>query len=263
MPGHLLFVPKTDVVSQDQEKARQELERVAAVLRAVFQGKHPELFRSYFQRLLIVSWGVFLPVGFHAGALSDLAHLKSEVVQRAGGLIKANYNSSLAIAVGWAMAWILSVSVALQLLIAAFASYQFTTESRQFVREFGPATHWDHSISVIHIGVVLAASMVGLLFASMSRNLDPTFDTLMTPDADLMKPWVRLVFFGIAIFVLTLVFLLKGIVVKFGNISTESINTDLLTAILIGLLLGFAERALPSQVERWSKELVNRAGPGN
>ncbi len=257
-PGHIFFVILKPSVSPEQEAAREEIEKVGTVLRVVFQKEHAEIFRDYFNRLIAIGRGVFTSTGFRPESLSDLVHLRTEIVQHAGGLIKSGYNKHLSKAVAKAMVLILVVAFVLQWLVTVSSMNQWGEKS--YWMNFGSMVKWDHSVSLVHLGALLAASMVGLLFASIARNLDPTFETLMTPDADLMKPWVRLLFFGIAIAMIALIFQLQVVTVTFGDsFSTAKISEDLLTAILIGFLLGLAERALPSQVERWSKDLVNAA----
>jgi hypothetical protein len=104
--------------------------------------------------------------------------------------------------------------------------------------------------------------MLGLFFASCLRNLDPTFDSLVVPDADLMLPWVRLVFYGIAIAALAMGFQLRVFTVAIGDVfSTAEISENTSVAILVGLLLGIAERAVPREATRWAAELLARAGP--
>jgi hypothetical protein len=261
MPGHLLFIPWTATIPENQEAARQKLEETAAVLRSVFQERHPQLFRTYFNRLLVVAWGIFLPDRFHEGGLSDLTQFKREIIQAAGPLIKASYVRRLARAVVVAIIVILVAAFLLQCLLTFTLSH--ADDPEYFWYQFGKSVTWNPSFSILHFGALMSASMVGLLFASMSRNVQPTFESLLTPDADLIQPWVRLIFFGIAIFIIALIFYLGLAGASFGNLTTSRIHNDVPTAILIGLLLGVAERALPARVEKWSSDLAaasQRAG---
>jgi hypothetical protein len=77
-----------------------------------------------------------------------------------------------------------------------------------------------------------------------------------------MHPWVRLTFFGIGILVLALAFQVKLVTVALGEtFSTARITDSPAIAILAGLLLGIAERAVPREASRWATDFLVRSGP--
>jgi hypothetical protein len=91
----------------------------------------------------------------------------------------------------------------------------------------------------------------------MTRSIEPTFEKLLVPDADLMEPWFRLLFYGIAIIGLSLLFQTKMVTIAFGEkVSTAEIAHNWLVAVSLGLFLGIAERALPQEVLQWSRKFL-------
>ncbi len=281
LPGHLYFFVKPDfpdTVPDQQEEARKQLEDIAMRLRIAFQKDEPSLFSEFFQRLLYTALATFSPSGFRMQAMNDLPTIKRELVQTAGGRIKARYNLRLVKAVFIASVLLSGMGLAIE-WAAGFASNSGSTNEKSFptqATESGTGTkdpepmrsesqsnqsigrfvRWDEKFSFSHTGFLMAASMWGLLFASMTRNLDPTFETLLTPDADLMEPWVRLLFFGIPILIVALVFQTQIVAVSLATVSTATIGENVVAAILFGLLLGVAERALPQEVVQLSRKIL-------
>lgn len=273
-PGELYFSRNPDFmedVPADQEAAKQQFEQFAMVLRMVFQSPEPELFNAYFDRLLSTARAAFEPRQYFPAPLNDLAIFKNEVVQAAGSRIKARYTSKLAWAVLWASLALGGAGVAMQGIVSKWAVDKAPAveaaplaPAREQMPTAIPAksvtllgVQWSAQFSFAHAGILAAAAMWGLLFASMTRNIDPTFDTLLTPDNDLMEPWVRLLFFGIPTLIIALIFQTQLVSISFGtHVSTSQINDNAIVAALIGFLLGIAERALPNEVEQWSKKLL-------
>jgi hypothetical protein len=270
MPGHLYFFPRSSpsgAIPPEEEKARQQLEYISSVLRIVFPDQKPGHFREHFATLLVMAQGAFTPAGFLPESLNTLDVLKREIVQQAGPQIKADYLKRLAKWVLCAFALILVISYSIEWSNNRYGGSRpervapRTADSGTTTSATADATQ-QVQVSVLHTGLLLAFSMWGLFFASCTRNLTPTFDSLVIPDTDLMHPWVRLTFHGIAILVLVMAFQVRMITVAFGDtFSTAQINQNTSIAILVGLLLGIAERAVPREAIRWAAELVTRSGP--
>ncbi len=269
MPGHLYFFVAPDYgdpIPVDQQNVRDTLENVCSVLRVVFQNETPKLFREFFDRLLLSAQAAFSPNGFRPEAISDLSNLKTEVVQTAGAAIKTSYTKRLLLAVIVASALIAVLTTGCHWLVGRMspetsADVAAGIQSDSDTEGKTPAARWDENFSIINTGLLLAAAMWGLLFASMARAIEPTFETLLVPDADLMPPWFRLIFYGFAILVLAFLFQLNSIGLSFGeSVSTAKIDDDPITALTIGALLGIAERALPKEITYWSSRLL--AGTG-
>lgn len=262
-PGELYFSINREtpeaLPTLEEEEAKAKIEHFAMVLRIVFQKHEPVLFREYFDRILATAKATFARTGFFPSAVNDLELFKTEVVQLAGSRIKSRYNARLFWTVLKASALMIVVGIAIQAATVLLGEVKAIPngDSKPAMSAVHGFYEWESSFSFANTGLLLAAAMWGLLFASMTRNIDPTFDTLITPDADLMEPWVRLLFFGIPALVIALLFQTELVSISFGGrVSTTDINSNATVAVLMGLLLGIAERALPDEVEHWSKRIL-------
>lgn len=273
----------TAPIPPDQEAARQELEHFSSILRLIFKSNEVALDK-YFAQLVSISQGAFSADGFRAESLNSLTTLKDEVVRLVGPQLKHDYLKRLAKGVGFAFFGILLIAVVIDQVVklgVATGRVVETSVGRNAgaspgkdenqgqgpkrepeTREFALGGHirWDGNFSILHIGLLLAFSMVGLLFASMTRNLVPRFDNLLTPDADLMYPWIKLTYYGIAISIMGFLFEERWVAVSLGErFSTAAINENAVAAIVFGLLLGIAERLVPREVARYATEVVMRS----
>ena len=276
--GHLYFCAPPDyreAIPDDQARSQSDLEDFAMRLRIAFQKDEPTLFKEFFYRLLTSAQATFAPSGYRPQAMNDLATFKQEVVQTAGARIKGRYTAKLARYVLFASIAIVGITILVEWIaqnhfslpqkgtgtVSSEAVPTIDPKQQSSVGVEGKAIPWKDGFSLSHTGILLAASMWGLLFASLTRNIDPTFETLLTPDADLMEPWVRLVFFGIPVLVISLMFQLRLVAISFGDVSTTQISENAVAAVLFGLLLGIAERALPKEVEQWSRKVLPSSQP--
>lgn len=270
-------------IPPDQEDARQELEHFSSILRLALVHDQMAL-DSYFTKLVTLAQGAFNSGGFRPESLSTLETMKDEVVRLVGPRLQHEYLRRLRNAVLVASCLILGIAIGLNWFVKQGVSSghivatagggipdaaavkdekqgqgpKVDTEIKQFL--LGNHVRWDGHFSILHIGLLLAFSMVGLLFASMMRNLVPTFDNLLTPDADLMYPWIKLTFYGIAIFIMGTLFEEQWITVSLGErFSTAAINENAIAAVIFGLFLGIAERLVPREVVRYATEVVMRS----
>jgi len=270
MPGHIYFFPRSGQhgpIPREEEDARKQIEHIISVLRIVFPDQESTHFQEHFQTLLVLAQGAFTSDGFRPESLNTLNLIKREIVQQAGPQIKADFLKRLGKWVLGMFILILVITFSIDWLETTYnylSAKKVTQNSNDTLSKMKDGTNDDKQVqvSVLHTGLLLAFSMWGLFFAACTRNLTPTFDSLVTPDADLIHPWVRLAFHGIAILVLVMAFQVRLITVAFGDtFSTAQISQNASIAILIGLLLGIAERAVPREASRWAAELLTRSGP--
>jgi hypothetical protein len=89
--------------------------------------------------------------------------------------------------------------------------------------------------------------------------MDFAFEQLQHPESDMMRPWSRLLTFGLLALILALFFQMGILVISIGGFSTNQISSNLLMAIFVGLSLGFIDRTLPAEVRRRIDEFLNSA----
>jgi hypothetical protein len=254
LPGNLYFFIPSEFagpVPKAQEDARQELEVVSRLLRILFQQANPAFFREYFSKLVTIAQATFDPDSFRPQALNDIDNLKQEVVQNTAGRIKSAYLKRMALWAVGAAALIVAVSFG-----AVWIGHRLSENGTVVNGEVPGYVRWDGGYSIFHTGLTLAASMIGVLFATTIRNIEPTFETLAQEGADLMPPWLKLLFAGIVSLVLALLFETKVISVTIGPFSTSRISEDAFTAILVGFFVGMLDKELVPEIKRWGRRLV-------
>lgn len=272
-------------VPADQDSARRDLEKFCSVIRRAIADQ-PKTLDFFFQRALTTAQATFTPAGFNPGALSGLEESKQEVVHRIGGPVRNAYFKRFGKSVILAIALIMLTAFGLDWLakrdssrtnvepaIAKDTADKSLKAGEQAKDKLPtPATNsppdtplkasrirFDNNFSIMHIGVLLSFSMIGVMFANMLRNMSLSFENLPTAEVDLLPPWVPLVFYGIAILIMGTLFEEQWVTVSIGEkFSTQAINDNAIAAATFGLFLGIAERLVPQQVVRYATEVVMR-----
>lgn len=256
------FVPKefTGVPPIDQVKVFDEFEQFCQTIRIVLLPDRKADFDAYFARILVAAQGTFSSQGFNPIAASDLKMCRAELLHKAGASIKAAYISKILTSVAFWSLIVLATCGVLEASARLVPTENATTKGSgdgTKTKATAESSQDSSRFSIINTGVLVAASFYGLLFAAMSRSYMPTFETLKSSEADLMEPWFRLLFYGIAVVIIALIFETEFVTVSFGNnVSTVQISKDWVVAAMIGLLLGVAERALPGEVQTWSTKIL-------
>lgn len=269
LPGQLYFWTRKEwqgEVPADQAELRVAFDDTCAVLRARFQERMPEKYRTEFFRLLQLAHAAFS--GQYAQVTQGWKSLdayKAEIVRQEGPTIKNAYLKELALS---ALIW--SVGI---LLVAGLIRYGlYYGETKGLIENVASAEgestdvmesiKWDAEYSPMHFGVLLASTMWGIWLSFVVRNMDWRFEQLQHPESDLMRPWSRLLAFGLLAFILALFFQMQVLVVTVGGVSTSQISDNALVAIFVGLCLGFTDKALPGEVRRRIEEFFQNARTG-
>lgn len=270
MPGHLYFWTREDwkgAIPADQNELQVAFDDVCAVLRARFAKRDPDKFRAEFTRLLRLAHAAFASNYAQVPqAWKSLEAYKSEVVRQEGPAIKNEYLKELAIYALFASILILVAAVLIRIgthygeqnkLISTNGTGEgATTVALSSVK-------WDANFSPMHFGLLLAATMWGIWLSFVVRNMNLQFEQLQHPESDLMRPWSRLLAFGLLAFILALFFQMKVLVISVGGVSTSQISDNALIALFVGLCLGFTDKALPGEVQRRIEEFFQSAKRGS
>jgi hypothetical protein len=277
-------------IPADQTELVLAFEKTAAVLRERFKARFPERFKNYALRLRSLAKLAFnhdnVQLGFTARALEEF---KAEIVRSEGSLIKHENLTTLGVYVLWACAFIVVLAGAAQTIIgffghqsdwiapkaanAADAVGKGDQKPEASTDQQGKAAkqpyeqmvvfstiHWDSHFSVPHYAILLIGSMFGIWVSFSVKNMQLTFEQLQNIDADLMKPWLRLMTFGMLALILALFFHFRVVVVAIGDsFSTSRISDDAILAFLVGLCLGFSDKVLPTEVQTRVKDFFSRA----
>jgi hypothetical protein len=101
-----------------------------------------------------------------------------------------------------------------------------------------------------------AGSCVGTWLSFASRRTVLTFESLATLEEDMMDPPIRVAFVMALTTVVGLLLSTKAVTLSFGSLATASLFSSGATALLIGLLLGIAERTTAPVVHKRATEFA-------
>jgi hypothetical protein len=265
LPGHLYFYTRDGWVGeipQDQGNLRIAFDDVCAVLRARF-GKDEEKFGEQFRRLLALAHAAFAEEYAQVDrATASLNAYKSELIRQEGAAIKNLYLKELAV---WALVssvCIVFLAGAVRYAIYVAQTYGLVIEKKveaTVVKSAASAIRWDANFSPIHFGLLLGACMWGIWLSFAVRSMTLEFEQLQHPESDMMRPWSRLLAFGLLALILALFFQMEVLVISIGGVSTSQISSNALVAVFVGLCLGFTDKALPGEVRKRIEEFFQSA----
>jgi hypothetical protein len=265
LPDQIYFFPKPGYVGpspEDQAKLQIEIDEAVAVVHARFKDSPPQ-FQVEFQRLLAIAHGAFSSEYAQVEqARASLQAYKRELVRRVGPTVKNAYQKELAKAAIVASLLLVIAGVLLRVGLDVGRTYGLVVDSvidGKAVVSVASAAQWNAEYSPLHLAFLLAACMWGIWLSFSVRSMDFAFEQLQHPESDMMRPWSRLLTFGLLALILALFFQMGILVISIGGFSTNQISSNLLMAIFVGLSLGFIDRTLPAEVRRRIDEFLNSA----
>jgi len=220
----ILFQTRKDVSPSDSEEQlslRDEIDRVLIVLRMLF--KDEDSFNYYFKSILSLAQAGL--VGEYAApdvAMRALKELKNEITAREAGKVKNQYMKTLGIK---------AIIFGLPLIILGLVT-RFYFKELLFANFF----------------FLWTGCFVGVWLSFGVRKTELKFEDLNILEKDRLDPSIRLLFTGFLTTIIGLLFSTGAVSVEFGKISTDLFASDLQVALLIGLICGFSEKALPSKI---------------
>lgn len=269
--GHLYFSTRDDWsgdVPPDQCKLQAKFDDTCTVIRSRFQKRDPEKFGELYATLLRMAHGAF--AGEHAQVSQGDASLESfrnELIRSEGPSIKNEYLRELAISAGTASVGLVAIGVGLRALIHLGEKHGLIATGQNDavgkVDSLASAVRWDVHFSPMHFAILLAATMWGIWLSFAVRSMNLAFEQLQHAEKDLMRPWSRLLTFGLLALILALFFHLRILTVSIGSVSTSQICDNLLIAVFVGLGLGFLDKTLPSEVRRRMSDFFQSAKKGS
>jgi putative flippase GtrA len=214
----------------DQLALRDDIDAVLATLKAAFE-TDGRRFAHYFKPLLSLAQAGLVgedaqpEVGKRA-----LAALRKEIVAKEAGKIKNRYMRRLGVVALWYALPALAAGVVLRWL--------------------APAT-WLIPYLSLWIG-----AMVGAWLSFAIRKQTFSFEDIAQPEKDLLEPGLRLMVTGAMTLILGLAFSLGMLQISIGGVSTADIATKNEVALLVGMLCGISEQALPATLNDQANKLL-------
>lgn len=231
--GDILFQTRTDrpAPTDDQLTLKDEVEHVLVVLRTLFPSGGSR-FELYFEPLIsLAQVGLSADPAQPAVARRALFALKNQVLAWEGARIKNKYMKELGLR---------SLTLGLPAAIVGL-----------LVKQLYPAGELFAGFLVLWVGC-----MAGVWLSFGARKMTWSFDDLHIPEQDRLEPVVRLCFAGLLTTIVGLSFSTGTVIVDVGAVSTQNINDTLRVALLIGMLCGFSEQILSTNVAKQASSFL-------
>jgi hypothetical protein len=220
---HFQLASDTASIPVEQHALRDDVEQTLTVLRGVYPDGAPA-FASYFRQLLsLAQTGL---VGKNAQpelARRALANLKRDVTLREAGRIKNTYMRVLGLR---------ALALGAPALVAAYAFHLFAS---------------GHPLEAILL-TIWGGCMGGCWLSFGARKPTISFEDLQVLEQDRVEPLLRLIFAGLLAETVALLIVTGAVDVKVGVLSASLLTNSYKVAVLVGVLCGLAEQALPSKL---------------
>jgi len=232
-PRDILFNTRnniTELDDEDQLSLRDEIDRTLAVLRILFKDDD-ENFNYYFSPILSLAQAGL--VGDNAApkvAKRALNELKNEIVAREGGKVKNKYMKELGKK---------ALSLAIPAVIIAIVLDFFTILP-----------------SIVVFLFLWSGCMVGVWLSFGVRKTILKFENLAVIEEDRLEPTIRLIFTGLLTTMIGLLLFTEVIKINVGSVSSTDLSSNISVAILIGMICGFSEKALPDKIKEQANKLL-------
>jgi hypothetical protein len=222
---------ETASIPVEQHDLRDDIEQTLTVLRGVYPDGAPA-FAGYFRQLLsLAQTGL---VGKNAQpelAKRALANLKRDVTFREAGRIKNAYMRALGLR---------AVALGVPALLTAYAFHIVAA---------------GHALEAIFL-TIWGGCMGGCWLSFGARKPTISFEDLQVLEQDRVEPLLRLVFAGLLAETVALLIVTNALDVKVGVLSASLLSTSYKVALLVGVLCGLAEQALPSKLLKRATDLT-------
>lgn len=207
---------------EDQLRLRDEIDRVMTVLRMLFPKEADPRFEEYFRQLLsLAQTGLVGDSAQPELAKRALVTLKNDIIARESGRVKSRYMRNLG-----KKAFLIGAISLLAALILQWLGLQLQP--------------------VPNFLLLWTGCMAGVWLSFAARKRILRFEDLHILERDRLEPMVRLIFAGLLTTIFGLLFSTGAVFVKVGGISLADFTHNNQLSLLLGAILGFSEKALPS-----------------
>jgi hypothetical protein len=236
-------------ITPDQLKLKADIDPTLMTLRAIFRDKNEDArpktmtpiqqrYAAYQGKLLgIAQTGLQIPADPNS-ARQWLEALREDIRLREGPRVKNAYMMNL----GVAAAGLAAVSAVVYL----------------FLRNNPEASHLLYAYR--NLFVLLTGTMIGTWLSFGLRRPKIEFKDLSALEEDMMEPAVRLIFTGLIAITIAFVFATRMVNVNIGGLNSARLLDNGSSALLIGMLLGVSELALPGVLTRRASQFVSEVG---
>jgi hypothetical protein len=236
-------------IPPDQLKLKADIETTMMTLKAILHDKNEEAlpktmtaiqhrYAAYQTKLFgIAQTGLETPADPNS-ARQPLEALQADILLREGPRVKNRYMKRLGVAAA---------------ALAAVSAVVYWV-----LRNNPQASHLLYAYR--NLFVLLTGTMIGTWLSFGLRRPKIVFKDLSGLEEDMMEPAVRLIFTGLIAITIAFVFATGMVNVNIGGLSSARLLDDGSSALLIGMLLGVSELALPGVLTRRASQFVSEVG---
>lgn len=225
----------------DQQELYADVRKTLQVLHGLGGNERGRLTAYYACLRAVAETGLVGASVQPAFAHEALRRLQTEIVEQEAVLVKTGY-----------MTWLARITayVAAPALVVALVAP--VTQRFTWLNATNGLLTRGH---VTCLSLLVAGCAVGVWLSFGARKTTLTFDDLRVLEKDYLGPKTRIGFAELLTLTLGLLFAARVVVVDLGVINTANVFTSPLTALIVGLLCGFSEQALSSQIAKRAKGL--------
>jgi hypothetical protein len=234
-------------IPPDQLKLKADIETTMMTLKVILPVKNEEpppktktaiRYADYQIKLLgIAQTGLETPADPNS-ARQPLEALQADILLREGPRVKNSHMMSLGVAAA---------------ALAAVSAVVYWV-----LRNNPQASHLLYAYR--NLFVLLTGTMIGTWLSFGLRRPKIVFKDLSALEEDMMEPVVRLIFTGLIAITIAFVFATEMVNVSIGGLNSARVLDSGKSALLIGMLLGVSELALPGVLTRRASQFVSEVG---
>ncbi len=220
----LLFILRLAQVPHDQLTLKSDVERTQSALLVLYSRDLNKFSEAFAKLLSLTQVGLVGDKASPTVAREALNSLQREILDREGGQVKNGYLRKLG---GWAAG----------LFALLFTLYWISTFAPIGVDPANAA-----------LCLLVSGSPIGAWLSFASRKVQMTFFDLSQIEDDRLDPSIRLIFVALLTLTFALLLVSGALNIEVGSFSAKNFLKDPYTALLLGILLGLAEKALPARI---------------
>ena len=229
-----------DDIPSEQQDLLFDVQATLEIIRTLYKD-NKKSFANYFDQLLKLS---------QVGLVGDncqpqlakraLEQIKTEITNRESGKIKNKYLTELGLK---------GLIFGLPALLLGIILNYLACKKIEF--------DCLNCKEVANLLILWSGTMVGVWLSFAITRTVIGFNDLTIIEKDRLEPALRLVFTGILAIIFGLLFIKKAIVINLGDLSSNDIIADPVTAFLIGTVLGINEKIIGSTLTKKTATLFN------
>lgn len=251
-PGPFILIPdpaaEFGAAPKEQAELYIEVCRTLKVIQTLQKSQYPSPVDLYYAQLTQIAAVGLTGDWARPGVASPmLAQLQRDILDMEAPIVKTGYMTWLARVAAW-------------FVIPAFLVVALARLSASWTFLDGvPSVLSRQQIECV--ALLVAGAAVGVWLSFGARKPGFTFNDLLVLEEDFLGPKTRIGFTVLLTLVLALLFTTGFLAISVGQVSTEQVLSNPVVALVVGILCGFSEKSLSSQVSAQAGRIVKPDPP--